>query len=307
MDQSTEPSNVLKVEQVSDPSIAPSSVSNTQTSPDARGLEMETMKDGGASVAAVSTGEILSQKLPGVTKHSPTIKNVDEAIAYIRRKANADAKIDDHTAITRKSFEWWRKCIYNAMITLPEGTSEWQQLQWKRFNNMISSKKYSFADIEAKSWIVAEEVIKLHERGSQDDWSKSNEDKSLTCWTRMDAVARTLLYNKSACQDVMNNEVKMLHLIGAPHGVMESKLREKEGKVNKQREKQRLLAQREDSVSTITTSEMNEILQITMDAQDEAMEDERGSRDASEQQTPTASLQCSPSRSGQESKRHTGE
>jgi hypothetical protein len=169
--------------------------------------------------------------MPGATQYSRTISSLQEAVAYTNRvRHGVNPAVDDDAILECANIVRYRKRIYNAMILLPHGVNEWQEKQWDDFVQAMANGKFDMKDIEAKSWQLAEEIIKLHEQGTTlsgkyDKSLKLMADRNLKCSWRMQKIIDYLLYNKSACLEVMDSNVTMLRFIGAPEAVMSDKQR----------------------------------------------------------------------------------
>ena len=162
--------------------------------------------------------------MPGAAQHSRTISSVQEAVAYTDRIRHTVHPANDDVVQVRADFVRYRKRIYNAMILLPHGVDEWQEKQWNDFVRAVESGKFGLKDIEAKSWQLAEEIVKLHERGTTltgkyDKSQKLMADRYLDCSSRMNKIIGYLQYYKSTCLEVMDSNVLMLRFIAAPTAV----------------------------------------------------------------------------------------
>ena len=148
-------------------------------------------------------------------------------LAELRREVKPD---NDNAQMVRGNLERYRKRIFNAMVILPDDASDWQKSLMVRFSGKFGRLKLSLADVEAKSWIVAEEIVKAHERGisvwGKDDLSQRKEaDNNIRCSQRMEDVINVLLYNKLVCVDVMDSHQDLLRFISAPNTTRDNKER----------------------------------------------------------------------------------
>ena len=197
---------------------------------------------------------------PGATQYSRTISSLQEAVAYTNRvRHRVNPAGHDDVIQVRANIVRYRKRIYNAMILLPHGVNEWQEKQWDDFVKAVKNDKFDMKDIEAKSWQLAEEIINLHEQGTtlSAKYDKSLNlmaDRNLKCSWRMQKIIDYLLYDKSACLEVMDSNVTMLRFIGAPEAVMSEKQRNRD---SYQRLKQKAVGvQATAAASAPTTSQI---------------------------------------------------
>ena len=191
--------------------------------------------------------------IPGATQHLRTISSLQEAVAYTNRvRHGVFPAADDDVVQVRADIVRYQKRIYNAMILLPHGVNEWQEKQWDQFVRAMQSGNFDMKDIEAKSWQLAEEIIKLHEQGTTlspkyDKSLKLMADRNLKCSWRMSTIIKYLLYYKSACLEVLDSDVTMHRFIGAPKAFLSDK---EHNRTQHQRAKQKAVAAKEGAAGS---------------------------------------------------------
>ena len=198
--------------------------------------------DAGLEVTVYDTGNILLQvpvtrpgintrhTLPGTDRHSFDITSLDAAFAHTNRvEFRKPPPPGDDFVTVRVNSNNYRKQKYSAMIILPQDVNNLQENAWGRLKAALEYGRFSFKDIEAKAWILTEEIIKLHERGltsaaKHDKCLDSVQDRGLTtCSVRMNVVIYYLHYNKSICYDLMESQLALLRFVAAPHAVMKER------------------------------------------------------------------------------------
>jgi hypothetical protein len=146
------------------------------------GLEKEVINTGAsvAEILAIPPNITIRYAIPGINQHARTITSLEDALAYAHRvRASANPAVNDDPGIVRLNFSNYRKRIFNAIIILPHDADDTQESQWDAFVVAMHSGRFDLKDIEAKCWIVTEEIIKLHE---QDTSLPAKYDKSLKSW-----------------------------------------------------------------------------------------------------------------------------
>ncbi|KAK3721358.1 hypothetical protein LTR37_003234 [Vermiconidia calcicola] len=133
-----------------------------------RGLETEAIWAKGHEMQVVIEEKDVNigMILPGINEHPKSFQSVQDAVAFLdepKRQVNADV---DDVEIVRRHFSRYRKRIYNAMVSLPDDVDAWQSDQAKRFVTILTNGQFTIKHIEAKSWILTEEVIKVQELGT---------------------------------------------------------------------------------------------------------------------------------------------
>lgn len=116
---------------------------------------------------AIAPGVTVRSKLPGLARHRLSIKNLDDAVAYINRARPVPERPgtkDDYNEV-RLNLTSYRKQIYNAIVVLPEDTDNQQQRQWDKLVLSVQQGPLCLTHVEATAWILAEEVAMQHEQG----------------------------------------------------------------------------------------------------------------------------------------------
>ena len=220
-----------------DPSNTSSGLPTASQSAFPQGLEKEVFNTGAsvAEILAIPPNITIRYTMPGINQHARTITSLEDALAYTHRvKASANPAVNDDPGVVRLKFSHYRKRIFNAIIILPHDADDTQESQWDAFALALNGGRFDLRDIEAKSWIVMEEIIKLHEQGTNlpakyDKSLKSAADRGMKCSQRMETIINCLLYSKTVCLDVMVSNLAMLRFVAAPNAVMKGKKQDKDG------------------------------------------------------------------------------
>jgi hypothetical protein len=160
---------------------------------------------------------------------------LDDALAYTHRaRASVDLAVNDDPGVVRFNFSNYRKRIFNAIIILPHDDGDTQESQWDAFVVAMQRVRFELKDIEAKSWIITAEVIKLHEQGTSlpakyDKSMKWATDRGMKCSQHMETIINFLLYTKSVCLDLMESNLAMLRFAAALNAVLKGKKEDKDG------------------------------------------------------------------------------
>ena len=196
-------------------------------------------------IQSLGSNKVTKHTLPNIARHQPSFTSVDQAVAFINTPRRQVAPDVDDTQSVRTRLGAYRQSIYNAMVILPEDASEWQQGQFKRYSNMVKGKKFSLHDLEAESWVVAEETVRLHEHGAcltekYDLDFDSALGGPIPCSKRMESVVNIMPYNKLICIEVMESQLHLLRFITAPYTLLKAKEKDRS---NHQHQQQKRLRQ----------------------------------------------------------------
>ena len=243
-----------------DPTNSDTDISSAPPQPDYfHAVEVDVIhcKAGGVLRIPAIENIMVRYVMPGATQYSRTVSSLQEAVAHTNRvRHRVNPAGDDDVIQVRANIVRYRKRIYNAMILLPHGVNEWQEKQWEDFVKAVKNGKFDMKDIEAKSWQLAEEIVNLPEQGTtlSGKYDKSLNlmaDRNLKCSWRMQKIIDYLLYDKSACLEVMDSNVTMLRFIGAPEAVMSDKQRNRD---SYQRLKQKAVDVRATGAASASTT-----------------------------------------------------
>ena len=133
-----------------------------------RGLETEAISANGHELEVVIQEKDINigMVLPGINEHPKSFQSVLDAVAFLDQpKRQVKADVDD-SEIVRQHFSRYRKRVYNAVVSLPDDVNAWQSDQAKRFVTMLTNGRFTIKHIEAKSWVLTEEVIRVQEVGT---------------------------------------------------------------------------------------------------------------------------------------------
>ncbi|KAK5121771.1 hypothetical protein LTR85_004646 [Meristemomyces frigidus] len=161
------------------------------------------------------------QLLLGVSGYQSRIDGTHHAAVHLQphsRQVRAEVDDSDHV---RQHFDYYRERIFSAITTLPADADDWETKQWAKSQKAVKKGSHTLVDIEAASWLIAEEAIKVQENGvslaqKHDLGLDSHADNGITCSERIGSVIRILLRNKLVCLDVKDHH-SILCFVAAPN------------------------------------------------------------------------------------------
>ncbi|KAK5135294.1 hypothetical protein LTR08_005397 [Meristemomyces frigidus] len=168
--------------------------------------------------------------LNGTAGREPKILNLEHAYRYLGRSKRQIAPEDDDVEYVERNSDWFKDQIFNAIVTLPSDADEYQQRQWKCFEDSFEQARFSLNTIEAKSFEIVETAVDLHKNGCQFnetvDWGMkpgtSKDDNDMTCSERLEHVIVHLAH-KVSCEEILLNEQHLIRFVVAPNAVLRSK------------------------------------------------------------------------------------
>lgn len=175
----------------------------------------------------IATGRILT----GAEYYQRNISTLADAEKHLdipKRRVN-EAVDNDDPIVVRANLHGYRNRIYNAMIELLDTADAWQQEQWQLFESKLEHNLISIKDLEAKSWVLAENIVNLHEKGGttlsgkHDAGQRSPIDNTMKCSQRMEKIIDLLCRYKLLCIDMMDSPLMFVRFVTAPQAVWKEK------------------------------------------------------------------------------------
>ncbi|KAK4543585.1 hypothetical protein LTR36_005480 [Oleoguttula mirabilis] len=170
-----------------------------------------------------------AQTLSGLAMYQQSMRSTEEATEHLKPPTRQVSPMADDIAYVRQTFEQCRQRVFDAMVTLPADADDWQKKQWVKVQSALEKGTITLACVEAASWVIVEEAVKVHERGvslpKKDDLGlKSPIDNNIRCSERMEAIIRILLQNKLVCLGVFDRH-SILCFVAAPKATFACKER----------------------------------------------------------------------------------
>ncbi|KAK5135297.1 hypothetical protein LTR08_005400 [Meristemomyces frigidus] len=165
--------------------------------------------------------------LSGMDDYTPSVYDNNTARAILERPHRKVAPKDDDVEYVQANWSFFKNRVFEAFGTLPRDASDFQQKQWRLWQDFLAKDKVNFESLDAMAWTIYQQCMKLHQEGcvlqGRDDWcSKNADDQDLTCSERLESIIQALGH-KYAAIDCLNRQ-QLLRLVAAPNEVVKSKL-----------------------------------------------------------------------------------
>jgi hypothetical protein len=164
--------------------------------------------------------------LPGFSEHFPKFIGADEAKALLNTPHRQVAPDVDDIEDVKANMPMWHECIFTALASFPDDADDFQKKQWDEFMADMKNGKFTLEQLDAVSWLVLQEAIRLYEDGciliGKDDWcSKYHKDQDRMCSERLEDIIEVLAHKRIAVE--IFNHGHLLRLVAAPRESLRAK------------------------------------------------------------------------------------